>query len=87
MKAEDLFRCPKLAATITRQECFDRQVRGRKALKEGAQTTPLNDYCALRRCGLGAFHTKMFRTKVLLYVERKPLVRKVKRGFLLKKRS
>lgn len=86
MKAEDTFRCPKLAATITRQECFDRQTRGRKAIKEGEHTLPLNDYCASRGCELGVFHARLFRIGVLVYVRRAPRAQPPRRGFTLKSR-
>jgi len=67
VKAEDTFRCPKLMATITRNECYARQIRGRQALREKKITTPANDYCAGRECGLGKFHARLFQKKVLLF--------------------
>lgn len=86
MKADDIFYCPRLGARLSRQACYERQIRFReKADKKVAWDAPMSlkdGYCAdagracrrgeneLDKCGLGALHWRGFTRGTIILIVR-----------------
>ncbi|MFA6118143.1 MAG: hypothetical protein WC729_29420 [Sphingomonas sp.] len=89
--AAGTFHCPRLTATISRQECYERQSR-MAALVGKTEIFSIRDgtkdrYCRSGECGLGKYIARSFKRGTLVYQPRQAAPKSATRGTLVTKKA